>query len=284
MNPAELERLTVLCIGQVTHDRYDNELVSGGCAYFAARTAHALGARVRLLTSVGLDFSRDEDLADLETRVMRSGKTTVFTNLYPEGSDRVQMVDALAPPISLGTLAPEWAHADVLLLAPVLGEINPQEDWLGTVDARVRSVCLQGFLKRAGEDGLVRPRRPGPRFVNFRPDACFLSEEDLRYAENGFLDYLKTCCPRVFVTRGDKGCALHLPGRTVPIGVFAARPVDPTGAGDTFACACSLALATGTEPETAARFAAAAASIVVEFEGSRRMDLVQNTMFRFLNP
>jgi sugar/nucleoside kinase (ribokinase family) len=44
--------------------------------------------------------------------------------------------------------------------------------------------------------------------------------------------------------------------------------VDPTGAGDAFAAAYLIALDEGADPWQAARFAAAAASFVVEAVGS----------------
>ena len=57
--------LRSLSVGQVTHDRYDDAIVPGGCAFFGARCALALGAKSGLLTAVGDDFLCEEDLEGL---------------------------------------------------------------------------------------------------------------------------------------------------------------------------------------------------------------------------
>ncbi len=229
----DVRALTVLCVGQVTHDRYGDDLVAGGCACFGALCARALGAKVRLLTSVGQDFRLDAALTDLEVHALRGGATTVFTNTYPEGGHRVQKVDAAAPPIPLAALPDAWRAADVLLLAPVFGELDLREPWFTAVDARVRAVCLQGFMKDADPaTGLVRAvdekylrsqvtalqvtalqvtalQRPGRRAG---VDAVFLSEEDLAcFGFPGLLETLRASAPLVFVTRGADGCDVFTP-------------------------------------------------------------------------
>jgi len=304
----DVSGLTVVCVGQVTHDRYGDDLVAGGCACFGAMCARALGARVRLLTSVGEDFQLDASLAGLEVHALRGGATTVFTNTYPEGGHRVQKVDAAAPPIPLAALPDAWRAADVLLLAPVFGELDLREPWLSAVDARVRAVCLQGFLKDADPgSGIVRtaaeektrsqvtalqvtalqtrsrvtalqtalPTALPVTALRTGVDAIFLSEEDLAcFGFPGLLDLLRAAAPLVFVTRGADGCDVFTPDGVLHVGVFPATAVDPTGAGDTFAAATACALACGRTPTQAARLGAAAASVVVGFEGSRDMPAV----------
>jgi sugar/nucleoside kinase (ribokinase family) len=296
---ARVGELGVLCVGQVTHDRYGDDLVAGGCACFGALCARALGARVRLLTGVGEDFLLDGALAGLEVHALRSGRTTVFTNTYPEGGHRVQRVDAVGPRIGLASLPDAWRDPDVLLLAPVFGELDAREPWSSAVDARVRAVCLQGFMKdaepatgivRAGEEESLRSQvtalkmRSQVTALKMRSqvtalqagiDAIFLSEEDLAcFGFPGLLDLLRASSPLVFVTRGAEGCDVYTPDGVLHAGVFPATAVDPTGAGDTFAAATACGLACGLEPLAAARLGAAAASIVVGFEGSRDMAAV----------
>jgi sugar/nucleoside kinase (ribokinase family) len=48
------------------------------------------------------------------------------------------------------------------------------------------------------------------------------------------------------------------------VGIYPAREVDPTGAGDVFAAAFLTGMARGLDPVEAARLGAAAASIAVE--------------------
>ena len=281
---ARVADLTVLCVGQVTHDRYGADIVAGGCAYFGARCAQALGAKVRLLTSVGADFLLDQDLSGLEAHAIRAGSTTVFTNTYPEGQARVQRIETVSPPIPLAALPASWDHADVLLLAPVFGEIDAAEPWFSAVKARVRAVCLQGFMKQADPAReLVVAGPPLDSLPFFHgADAFFLSEEDIAcFGGPGLLDFLRSRARLVFVTRGELGCSIHTPAGTLHAGIFPTIAVDPTGAGDTFAAATACALAAGCDPLTAARLGAAAASFVVEFEGSRDMPAVSHAWKRF---
>jgi sugar/nucleoside kinase (ribokinase family) len=281
VNPGQLAarvaEMTLLCVGQVTHDRYGGDIVAGGCAYFGARCAQALGADVRLLTSVGADFSRDDDLADLEVHALRAGASTVFTNTYPPGKPRVQKIETVSPPIPLTALPAAWRRADALLLAPVFGELDAGEPWFSAVDARVRAVCLQGFMKIADPaTELVVAGPPLSSLPFFRgADAFFLSEEDITcFGGDGLMDFLRARARLVYVTRGELGCTIHTPDGILHAGVFPATAVDPTGAGDTFAAATTLGLAAGCDPLTAARLGAAAASLVVEFEGSRDMPAI----------
>ncbi len=312
---ARVGGLGVLCVGQVTHDRYGDDLVAGGCACFGALCARALGARVRLYTGVGEDFLLDDALAGLEVHALRSGRTTVFTNTYPEGGHRVQRVDAVGPRIGLASLPEAWRSPDVLLLAPVFGELDAREPWSSAVDARVRAVCLQGFMKEAepatgfvragGEESLrsqvtalkMRSQVTALQVTALQTrsqvtalqvtalqtalragiDAIFLSEEDLAcFGFPGLLDLLRASTRLVFVTRGADGCDVYTPEGVLHAGVFPAEVVDPTGAGDTFAAATACGLACGLEPLAAARLGAAAASIVVGFEGSRDMASVSS--------
>ncbi len=266
--------LTVLAVGQVTHDRYGEEISPGGCAFFGARTAAALGAKVNLLTSVGADFLCDGTLRDLAVDGPRRGRTTVFTNSYPDGGARVQHVETRSPLIDYGMLDEAWKTPDALFVAPVLGEVDPSQPWFSAIEARVRAVCLQGFMKVPRGDG------PGRRLVERGPDlvgsdrfagvdAVFLSEEDVAlFGSDALVPFLARQVRHVFVTRGADGSLVYDVDRVSAVGVCPARVVDPTGAGDTFAGAATVGLAAGLSPVDAARLGAAAAAFVVEHRGS----------------
>jgi len=87
---------TVISVGHVTHDRYGDAIVAGGCAYFGARVQHALGARVRLVTTVGEDFACADAFDGLEVQVRRAGKTTLFNLVagdFPPSADPYYVQD-----------------------------------------------------------------------------------------------------------------------------------------------------------------------------------------------
>ena len=68
-------------------------------------------------------------------------------------------------------------------------------------------------------------------------------------------------------TRGDRGAEICKRGTWRHIDAFPAETVDPTGAGDVFATAFLVRFRETSDPWEAARFAASAASFVVESDG-----------------
>lgn len=267
--------ITALCVGQVTHDRYGGRIVPGGCAFYAARTFAALGARTGLATGVGEDFTCDEGLAELDVMRTVGGRSTVFLNTYPADGPRVQWIDEVAPAVGPGVLAPRWAEADAVFLGPVFGELV-LGDWRTAVTGRLVGLGLQGLLKQAGAP---HPEIAGRRAVVARPfavdertmagiDAVFLSEEDIEvFGTETLLGDLRRAVRLVSVTRGERGATVYRGDEILEVGVAPCEVVDPTGAGDTYAAAFLFALARGDSLADAARLATAAASIVVEAEG-----------------
>ena len=252
----------VVIAGHVTHDRYGTETLAGGSAYYGAQTHHALGAHVRLMSAIGDDFRCPSALAGIAGQIQRAGKTTTFTNDYASGT-RVQRVDAIAAPLLAVDLPESWRRCDLLHLAPVIGEVDLSR-WTQLGRARLVGIGVQGWIKAAGPDGVVRPRRwdIGARALAGVDAAC-VGEEDL--AQQGdLLDRLTRAVPVVALTRGREGCDLIVRGRMTRIGIHPAVEADPTGAGDVFAAALFLGLSRGLRPVDAARLAAGAASIVVE--------------------
>ena len=266
-------------VGQVTHDRYGNRIVPGGCAYYSARTLQALGVNVSLITSVGADFACQESLAGLDVRKVIGERTTVFVNRYPENGPRVQWVEEVAPAILPG-VAEDWiSRPDILFIAPVFGEVSLM-DWVRALDARIVGVGLQGFLK---QKGALHNTVQGRRAVVRRPfndisnrlravDVVFLSEEDIQlFGDRELLTKLIDNVPMVVMTKGDQGAMIFENQREIRVPARPTRVVDPTGAGDTFSAAFLYALANHAAPEQAGRLAADAASIVLEGEGGEKL-------------
>lgn len=252
----------VLVCGHVTLDRYGDALLPGGSAYYAGHAYRALGARVGIATAAGPDFP-PEALAGLDAQVAPAPRTTSFENRYDADGRRAQAVRAVAPPLRAAALSPEWRAADVLHLAPVIGELDVRP-WRETVQARVVGVGAQGLVRALLAGGEVAQ----PRW-DFDPadlagvDAVCVGEDDL-VGQGDLLDRLAATVPLVAFTHGERGCEVIAGGRTRRVGVFRTRQVEPTGAGDVFAAGFFLGLARGAAPVEAARLGAAAASVVVE--------------------
>jgi sugar/nucleoside kinase (ribokinase family) len=261
----------VVVVGHVTHDRYGGDLVPGGCAFYGAHTHRGLGATVRLLTVVGEDFACDATaFTGVDARVRRAGRTTLFTNIYPEGGIRIQKIEAQAPAVRAADLPADWATADVLHLAPVMGEVDLVE-WTRASRARLVGIGVQGWIKEAGPASTVVQKRWAVDAAALRGvGAVAVGEEDL-VDQGDLLDRLVAAVPIVAFTHGKRGCEVIVRGKTSRVGVFATSEVDPTGAGDTFAAGFFFGLARGDAPVDAARLGAAAASIVVEARGGESL-------------
>jgi sugar/nucleoside kinase (ribokinase family) len=276
--------VTTMAVGHVTHDRLGDRLVPGGCAFYAAQTWRALGARSRLVTVLGEDFACDRALAGVETRATRSGDTTVFVNLYPQSGPRVQYVEALAPPVVPDRLPPEWRSPDVLFLGPVLNEVDISS-WKRAAGARLASIGVQGYIRDVGGADArgrkkVIPRRWSPdREELLGIDVVCLSDEDLA-GQGDLLERLRDCVPIVALTHERKGCDIIEGGRRSWVGIHTAREVDPTGAGDTFAAGLLFGLALGRAPEEAARLGAACASIIIEGVAGENFPRMQEAFAR----
>jgi sugar/nucleoside kinase (ribokinase family) len=280
--------LKTLTAGHITHDHYQEGLVAGGCAFYGAKVHAQLNGATHLVTLVGTDFTCDDEILDLDTTIERAGQTTVFANYYPPGKPRVQLIEAQAPQISPDMAPGAWLDADLVHLAPVMGELDLLE-WKRAVGDGLLAINIQGWIKAAGPtintSELEQRQRRGvegaARRVVQKPwdvseedfrgvDIACLSEEDV-IDQPGLLDKLLAVVPIVAFTLGEQGSRIYVEGKPSEVGIHATDAVDPTGAGDVFAAGFCHKIAAGTDPVEAARFAAACASIVVEDIGAQAL-------------
>jgi 1D-myo-inositol 3-kinase len=268
----------VLVCGHVTLDRAAGGVTPVSSAWYAGRAWRGLGAEVRVFTAGGPDFPAAA-LDGLEARVANAPRTTVFENAYGPDGARTQRVLAAAPPLDPAALPPGWREAEVLHLAPVLGELRPAA-FRAAVRARVVGLGIQGLVRAVGPDGAVSqpPWRFGANELA-GVDVAFVGEDDLR-GQGDLLARLAAAVPLVVFTLGARGCEILAGGRTRRVGVFPVREVDPTGAGDVFAAGFLLGLARGADPVEAARLGAAAASIVVEAPGGEALERIGEAILR----
>lgn len=279
--PLNYSTTVTLIVGQTTHDRYDDEYVAGGCAYYGARVYGALGDEVRLATLVGDDFACHDELEGVSKTVVRDGETTLFANVYPSRGPRLQLLANRAPAMHPEMFDDELLEDKVVHLAPVLGELDLDE-WTEAVDADLLAINVQGWIKEpdpsvgSGDLGIEMPERAD--VIVQRPwevdvdnlrgiDVASMSDEDL-IDQGDLRERLIEAIPVVAITHGEDGATIVVDDEETDIGIYEGADVqDPTGAGDTFAAAFVDRLHAGDDPVEAGRFASAAASIVIEAQG-----------------
>jgi len=264
-----------LVIGHIVQDIAPNEKAAapawrlGGAASYAALLATRLGLDTAVLTAAAADLALEAALPGAEIVRVPSPQSTHFRNLYTPGG-RVQYIPQRASAIKPDSLPDDWRRAEIVLLGPVVGEVD--DALAACFPQALVGVSAQGWLREIGPDGGVRPLPPqrwraetvlGPTHV------LFVSDEDLP-PSRWQRAVLTRWCRQVEVlvyTRAERGAKICHRCAWRHIDAFPAETVDPTGAGDVFAVAFLVRYRETGDPWEAARFAASAASFVVESDG-----------------
>jgi hypothetical protein len=209
-----------VAIGHVTLDRIGESTRPGGAALFAAVAAHRLGLSVGLLTSHGDDFPLDLIPPKIEVVSAPAADTSRFEHRQDAGG-RVSHVRAVANPLTMADVPDDWRGAALILLAPVLDEVDPMIATLFT-DGAV-GAAAQGWLRHTEPDGLVVPRtwRSPDRLLQ-SVQALFLSREDIRGQEDEVVEWFQRM--PVGVLTADRDGALLLAVRDSPARGARGRP------------------------------------------------------------
>ncbi|MHB1131237.1 MAG: PfkB family carbohydrate kinase [Chloroflexota bacterium] len=276
-----------LVVGHVTKDLYPRPNgatydLGGGATYAALAARRLEQPQVALLTRADPEVAARLTLLleGVAIHCLPAAATTTFRNEYAAGKRRQQLLD-VAPPIDIADVPAAWRGAPVVLLAPVAGELPAN-----LVDAfpqALLGLALQGWLRHRGADGLVEPAPWGEASAALaRADVVVLSEEDVAGNEALVAQYAAQT-RLLALTRGAGGASIYWRGRRNHSPAFAARELDPTGAGDVFAAALLIACSQGQEPLAAARFAHCAASFAVEAAGPAGVPRLEQVMARLAN-
>lgn len=248
----------------------------GGAVTYGSLTLARLGLRVRAAIGVDDEAARAEELdvlrgAGMEVHLVRLASGPVFENIESAGGRR-QLCISTSDAVALDGLPARWtADLDGLFLGPVAGELDGT--W-AAVRAPVIALGWQGLLRelRAGADVVRRAPAPGPLLT--AASLVGASRDDFAPGTSS-ATLTRLIGPRttLVLTDGATGGTIvrsGLDGRPRPARRYPAIPsdrtVDPTGAGDVFLAAL-LAKRLQRSAGAAERFAAAAASLVVEAPG-----------------
>jgi 1D-myo-inositol 3-kinase len=253
-----------VAIGHVTLDYFGDEVRPGGAALYAAVTAQRLGLSAGILTSHAGDFPLEAIPPQIEVVTLEAGETTAFEHRF-SGGRRALRVRGAARPLTPGDLPEDWRDAPLVLLAPVLQEVDPALP-SGFVDAAIAGEA-QGWLRAVDAEGAVSAARwASPDPLLDRLQALFASTHDVQGHEAQVTEWVQRV-PVAVVTAGAAGALLYVNGERYEVRPRRTREVDPTGAGDVFAAAFLIHYDRGGDPWEAAEAATCAASLSVEGEG-----------------
>ena len=250
-----------IAIGHVTLDRFGDEVRPGGSALYAAITADRLGLRAGILTSHADDFPLDLVPPRIEVVSVPAPATTVFEH-ERVGDDRAQRVTSVAGALSEADVPDDWRDADLVLLAPVVNEVDPRLAGV-FADAAV-AAGAQGWLRGVGSDGVVGSVRWDAAKQTLRTlQALFLSTADVLGQESAMTEWVQRV-PIAVVTAGRRGALLYVNGDRYEVRPRRAIEADPTGAGDVFAATFLARYRRNADPWEAAEAATCAASLSVQ--------------------
>lgn len=202
-------------------------------------------------------------LADFAVRALPAGDCPRYENRYDASGRRHQRLLAEGEVLDLDEPLP---RCDAVLLAPAYHELSG----IPALEARVVAAALQGALRTVDRNGEVCPAADpvaaAQRLV-FPGAYALFSDEDAA-DPGGLAVSLAAMGITAVVTRGQAGATLHRPGAAArEVGGYAARVVDPTGAGDVFAAAFVVRMVETGDVPAACAFANAAGSVSVEGSG-----------------
>ena len=255
--------LQALIVGHIVKDIRADGWAPGGGALYAAAQASKLGVEAAVVTACDGDIEPADLVPGVEWHVLRVDQAITFENAYT-GGVRTQRVLSTADAIRLRDVPEAWRWAPVVLLTPVLHDIDPAMPAALASPDTLLGVGAQGWLRRLDGDRVL----PGafdsePPWL--RGDAVFVSEEDLVDAEA--VEAWRRRVTTVVLTRGRTGYTFWDRAGRHDLSAVPACERDPTGAGDVFATAYLVRYSETHDALASARFAAAAASISVEGAG-----------------
>ncbi len=256
-----------------------SESVMPGGAANVANNIRALGGQVGLVGVVGEDRWGAALLADLAARaidtsgILKAARpTTVKTRVIAHHQQVVRVDREQRPPLPAGTVE--------RLIETIKARIEQ-------VDALVIEDYGKGVITRALLESVIPLARARQKIITVDPKQEHFDlyrgvtaltpnraeageaigrelETDAEIERAGAQILQQLACDGVLITLGEDGMKLFQPGsRPLAIPTVAQEVFDVAGAGDTVIAAFTLALASGSTMEQAARVANYAAGIVV---------------------
>lgn len=257
-----------LLVGHCCHDRHDDRNVLGGTVSYAALVARQLGQQTAVLTSTGPDFEFMEVFQEnnIEVKQVAAARTTVFENIYRENS-RIQYLHARASTLLPEHVPDHWRSAPVVQFCPIADEVD--FSLLRAFPGSLTAATIQGWLRKWDQQGLVSPKSMDWQQLRGL-DIVVMSDADIAGFETD-IPLIASCVKILVMTEGANGAKVFHGGQQHHFTAFPVTEVDATGAGDVFATSFVLRYAQTRDIATAAVFANAAASFVVEGAGISRL-------------
>ncbi len=282
--------MDIVVVGHLSRDliitpETKSEALGGGTAY--AMLAPSLNAfDAGIISSVGEDFEQEywktlKSSGLVLTGLRKSGsESTRFVNKYDTKGNRVQMVEALAEPITPADFSDLHLDANIIHFSPLTAsEIDIDCIRLARSNAKVTSIDVQGYVRSIDSSGMVIPRNWIERDeILGLVDVVKFNESELKMSvdaesELSAASQILNLGPRiVLVTHDTKGSIIYTRDSQITIPLVSANAqVDSTGCGDVYAIGFLLEYMKSSNLKRAGLFAATCSSFNVETIGPYNM-------------
>ncbi len=253
-------------------------MVLGGTASYAGFVSRQLGLSTGIITSFGEDFIFAHRFEALGIHLWGkpSKKTTTFENIYSD-QGRTQYMSQRAATLSASDLMVDIPTAKAIILCLIADEVD-----LSLLEALPEevsvSVVIQGWLRKTNAVGLVQSKTPKTSYFKY-VDMAFMSDDDIQDLP-GLLSMLISEIPLVIVTHGKNGADIYSDGKRKFYPSYPTMEVDPTGAGDVFSTAFTIAYSQSKDLDNACSFAHSAASLSVQGKGVQSLPSMEQVLDR----
>lgn len=264
----------MLLVGNVTIDVVDKKPALGGAAAYAAAVLSAFGIRACIVTAAG----EDADLSafkEHDLHVVPSNATLTFEHTYTWWGNKRKLRVLAQPNVTLGWghVPPHCRRARTILLGPLMPQDIDCKSFVhkprGRIDSWLGFHQHIGFMAQGlqreldSTNKVVAKKEPSHLLIEALNSEVyvFLSDVETDVWAVGTVANLTQQSARWLVTRGEHGAEEFSHGSMQHLAPYKVdRVTDTNGAGDTFATAYMLALASGwPSPGSFANWAASQA-------------------------
>ncbi|MHA1862728.1 MAG: carbohydrate kinase family protein [Candidatus Thorarchaeota archaeon] len=282
--------MDIVIVGHLSRDliitpEIKREALGGGGAYaMLAPSLEAINAGI--ISKVGEDFEEEywntlESSGLLLTGLQKSGsQSTRFVNKYDTEGNRVQVVEALAEPITSVDFSDDYLDASVVHFSPLTAsEIDIDCIKLAKSNAEITSLDVQGYIRSIDRSGMVIPRNWKERDeILGLVDIVKFHEAELKMTIDGeselsAVTQILDLGPRiVLVTHDRRGSIIYTRNEQISIPlVIADAQIDTTGCGDVYTIGFLLEYMRSSNLKRAGLFAATCSSFNIETIGPYNM-------------
>lgn len=246
-----MQPVDYLVIGHLAVDLIPNGKQLGGTVSYAALTARALGLRVGIVTSAGMDAPL-QVLDGIQVYNIPTETSTIFENVKTE-TGRRQTLHHQATPISFDHVPQVWRDAPIVHLAPIAQEVDA--DMAGQFPSSWVGVTPQGWMRAWDENGSVFATAwENSEQVLGQVGGVVMSVEDVN-RDLELVEWMAHHTRLLCLTEGELGAVLYWNGDRRRFRPPVMVELDSTGAGDVFSAGFFYRYRQTRDAWEAARFA-----------------------------